>query len=81
MAGGVWPGDDQPSGITEKLLESATAWHLMKPLPSTYDVLTNALITVDNVVYLLGNVTTTTTTLKITDFILLVQVVRVRSLA
>ena len=55
----------------------------MKPLPSTYDVLTNALFTVDNVVYLLGNVTTTTTTptLPLTDFLLLVQVVRVWSLA
>ena len=56
-------------------MDSAFMWILGKSLPSTYDVLTNALITVENVVYLLGNVTTTTTTHPLTGFICLVQVV------
>ena len=55
MAGGIWPGDDNPTDTTEILLDSALAWKMVKPLPDVYDVLTNALITVDNVVYLLGN--------------------------
>ena len=62
VAGGVWPGDDKPSDKTEILLDSASAWQLAKSLPSAYDVLTNALFTVDNVVYILGNLTTTATT-------------------
>ena len=57
MAGGVWPGDDKPSDKTEILLDSASAWQLAKSLPTAYDVLTNALFTVDNVVYILGNLT------------------------
>ena len=54
VAGGVWPGDDQSTDRTELLLHSALAWTVVKPLPAAYDVLTNALLTVNNVVYLLG---------------------------
>ena len=75
MAGGVWPGTNNPIDKTEILMDSAFMWIVGKSLPSTYDVLTNALITVENVVYLLGNVTTTTTTHPLTAFIFLVQVV------
>jgi len=61
VAGGVWPGDNQPTDKTELLVDpsTATAWEMAKPLPKTYDVLTNALITADNVVYLLGGNATT----------------------
>ena len=79
VAGGVWPGDDEPTDKTELLLDpgTATAWQMAKSLPNLYDVLTNALITVDNVVYLLGNLTTTTS-LTLTPFIFLVQVATLR---
>ena len=62
--GGVWPGGDpadQPTDKTEFLTASATAWQMAKPLPRVYDVLSNALITVDNVVYLIGNLATSIT--------------------
>jgi len=56
-AGGVWPGGDpahQPIDKTEFLEAGATAWKMAEPLPVVMQLLTNALINVDNVIYLIG---------------------------
>ena len=55
--GGVWPGGDpadQPTDKTELLTASATAWQMAEPLPVVMQLLTNSILTVDNVVYLIG---------------------------
>lgn len=56
VAGGFWPGLDSDEAIdrTEVLLPPGLAWKVVKPLPATYVGLTNALLTVNNMVFLLG---------------------------
>ena len=59
VAGGVWPGGDpaeQPIDKTELLLPSATKWIMTDPLPMVMQLLTNALVTVENVVYIIGKI-------------------------
>ena len=62
--GGVWPGGDpadQPTDKTEFLTASATAWQMAEPLPMVMQLLTNSILTVDNVVYLIGKLLYTET--------------------
>ena len=56
-AGGVWPGGDpanSPIDKTEVLAAGANAWKMAEPLPVVMELLSNSIITIDNVIYLIG---------------------------